>query len=164
MKTDHFMLENSDWVPNNPNFSVVVYRQIGPYIDSAALEALFSANGWTGVWRNGVFDYHHYHSGAHEVLGIGCGDARLQIGGPDGTVLEVSQGDCLILPAGTGHKRIESSPDFQVVGAYPPEQKVDIQRSAPTEDMLARITSCPKPDTDPVHGSSAGLNDLWQRT
>ena len=84
MMTDHFMLENSDWVPNNPNFPVVAYRQIGLDVNSAAFGALFSTNGWTGIWKNGVFDYHHYHCDAHEVLGIGRGHARLQIGGPDG--------------------------------------------------------------------------------
>jgi uncharacterized protein YjlB len=108
-----------------------------------------------------VYDYHHYHSGAHEVLGVERGDATLQIGGPHGQVLSVTQGDCLVLPAGTGHMKLKSSADFQVVGAYPSGQEADIQTSAPTSAMLAQIKSLPKPTTDPVHGASGGLIDLW---
>lgn len=161
MNVEHFWLSKSDWVPNNPNFPVVLYRQIGPDTDTCAFEEMFSTNGWTDIWRNGVFDYHHYHSRAHEVLGVGGGHAKLQIGGSDGPVLEVSKGDCLILPAGTGHKNLECSSDFLVVGAYPPGQEADIQRSHPTNDMLTTIHSLPPPKTDPVQGSSGALLELW---
>ena len=164
MQTEHFMATESEWVPNNPKFPVIMYRQIDMATSSSAIETMFSSNGWTGIWRNGVFDYHHYHSSAHEALGIGRGHAKLQIGGPDGPVVDVGQGDCVILPAGTGHCNIESSPDFQVVGAYPPGQCADIQRAAPTSPMLATIESLPKPNSDPVLGASGGLNDLWQPT
>ncbi|WCK05402.1 cupin domain-containing protein [Agrobacterium tumefaciens] len=161
MKTETIFFDAGDQIPNNRTFPVIIYRQINSQPDTGAFEAMFSRNGWTGIWRNGVFAYHHYHSGAHEVLGVGRGEATLQIGGSDGQVLEISQGDCLILPAGTGHMRLKSSADFQVVGAYPPGQQADIQTSAPTGEMLARIKSLPKPKTDPVHGASGGLAELW---
>jgi uncharacterized protein YjlB len=93
---------------------------------------------------------------------VGRGEATLQIGGPDGKTLDVAQGDCLILPAGTGHMKLRSSADFQVVGAYPPGQKADIQTSAPSAEMLERIRSLPKPETDPVHGASCGLMEIWR--
>ncbi len=92
MKVDHFTLPPSDWVPNHPTLPVLVYSHIRSDLDSSALEDMFHDHGWTGVWRNGVFAYHHYHSGAHEVLGVGRGNARLQIGGPDGKILDVKQG------------------------------------------------------------------------
>ncbi|EGL65449.1 hypothetical protein AGRO_1833 [Agrobacterium sp. ATCC 31749] len=161
MRTETHIFDAGDQIPNNQSFPVIIYRQVNSQPDTAAFEALFSRNGWTGIWRNGVFDYHHYHSGAHEVLGVGRGQATLQIGGADGRTLEVTQGDCLILPAGTGHMRLKSSADFQVVGAYPPGQQADIQTSAPTEEMRARIKSLPKPETDPVNGVSGGLVELW---
>lgn len=161
MDVQKISFDPSDQIPNNTAFPVIVYRHIEQAQGSDAFEEMFSQNGWNGIWRNGVFDYHHYHSGAHEVLGVGRGEGTLQIGGPDGQVLEVKKGDCLILPAGTGHKRLRSSADFQVVGAYPRGQEADIQTSAPTAAMLAKIKSLPKPDTDPVLGASGGLNDLW---
>ncbi len=73
-----------------------------------------------------------------------------------------SPGDCLVLPAGTGHKNLGCSHDFQVIGAYPPGQHADIQRSAPTEEMLSRIASLPLPRTDPVQGISGVLLDKWR--
>ncbi|NSL24040.1 cupin [Agrobacterium tumefaciens] len=161
MNVEKITLNPGDQIPNNQTFPVIIYRQVGSPFDSAAFEALFARNGWRGIWRNGVFAYHHYHSGAHEVLGVGGGEATLQIGGPDGQTLHVTQGDCLVLPAGTGHMKLKSSADFQVVGAYPPGQEVDVQTSAPTSAMLAQIKSLPKPTTDPVHGASGDLIDLW---
>ncbi len=72
MQIDHFILSPSDWVPNHPTLPVLVYSQIRADMDSSAFEDMFHDNCWTGIWRNGVFAYHHYHSGAHEVLGVGA--------------------------------------------------------------------------------------------
>jgi uncharacterized protein YjlB len=86
------------WVPNNPNFPVLLYRAA---LDGSNLpeefEGLFRKNGWGGLWRNGVYAFHHYHSTAHEVLGIAAGAARLLIGGPDGREIELLAGDAVIL-------------------------------------------------------------------
>ncbi len=46
-------------------------------------------------------------------------------------------------------KRLKASPDFQVVGAYPPDQEVDIQRLAPTKDLLRKIRALATPTNDP---------------
>ena len=40
---------------------------------AAVIEDLFGANGWRGTWRDGIYDYAHYHSRIHEVLGIARG-------------------------------------------------------------------------------------------
>lgn len=154
----------SDWVPNNPNLPVLVYQEAcGSAPDIAAeFERRFSENGWQGIWRNGVFDYQHYHTQAHEVLGIGAGRARLLIGGPSGQEISVNAGDCLVLPAGTGHKRIDASRDFLVVGAYPPGQEADIQTQAPTEEQLRTIKAIPLPATDPLEGPDGALTRFWR--
>lgn len=84
MKVEEFIFAESGGVPNNPRLPVLVYRQAIDVTENAAtrIEERFRANGWLGLWRNGVFARHHYHCGAHEVLGIAEGRARLLIGGP----------------------------------------------------------------------------------
>ena len=43
---------------------------------AAVFEILFGRNGWGSSWRNGIYDYVHYHSGTHEALGIARGWGR----------------------------------------------------------------------------------------
>jgi uncharacterized protein YjlB len=103
--------------PNNPRLPLLIYRQALRGTDSDAageVQVLLESHGWDGSWQNGVFDYHHYHSNTHEVLAVCAGSARVQFGGPAGLVVEVEAGDVAVLPAGTGHKCVESSPDFLV--------------------------------------------------
>jgi uncharacterized protein YjlB len=163
MLTSHTLLKSSGWVPNNAVLPVLIYRREEADDDeSPDFERLFSQNGWQGIWHNGVFDYHHYHSGAHEVLGVAAGSAQLQIGGADGPVLTVSRGDCLVLPAGTGHKKLESTENFSVVGAYPPGQHAEILRSAPSVEQQTRIERLPLPHSDPLQGTSGFLIEAWK--
>lgn len=158
------MLERNDWVPNNPRLPVLVYPAAIAVqgSDAAALiEETFNANGWPPQWRYGIYDFHHYHTEGHEVLGIASGQARLMLGGPDGHVLGVKAGDVLLLPAGTGHCNLQASEDFLVVGAYPPGQQADICREAPSKAQLAKIDTLPFPDQDPVQGPEGAVARYW---
>ena len=163
MTIETLFFKPSDWVPNHLHLPVLLYRQAIPAEGEMApkFESRFRENGWAGLWRDGVFDFQHYHSGAHEVLGIAGGRAKLLIGGPDGAELSVTAGDCLVLPAGTGHRRLEASRDFLVVGAYPPGQHADILRGPANEAQLSTIARLSLPENDPVEGPDGALVRLW---
>lgn len=111
-----------------------------------------------------MFDYHHYHSNAHEVLGVQSGFASIQAGGENGEILELRAGDIIILPAGTGHKRLKASTDFKIVGAYPNGMHYNLRVGKQDErpQALEEIKHVPIPETDPVFGSTGPLFDLWK--
>lgn len=74
------------------------------------------------AWTFPMYRQHHYHSTTHEVLVVANGSARLFFGGdgnPQGVQQEVSKGDVLVLPAGTGHAMEEDLGGFSMVGSYP---------------------------------------------
>ena len=140
-----------DTIPNHPRFPVLIYR--GVDVDDAdAARALFASHGWGGSWVNGIFDFHHFHSTSHEALAIVSGTATVELGGPQGEAFEVSAGDVLVLPAGTGHRRAAARDGFTVVGAYPAGQEdYDLRREADAA-AIARIEALPAPQEDPVGG------------
>ena len=109
-----FVFEDDGLVPNNPLPLLLYKRAIE--VDSAdperEIEQLFGANGWGDMWRDGIYDYPHYHSTAHEALGVAKGHARVRFGGDRGREFEISAGDVAILPAGTGHQMPLRQPRF----------------------------------------------------
>lgn len=125
---EDFILQPDQDMPNNQAHPVRLYRSAAP-ANAAAIEALFDASGWTDCWRNGIYDYHHYHSTAHEILGIAAGEVTVMLGGESGREVTLQAGDVVILPAGTGHCNIGQSDDLLVIGAYPVGQAPDLCRS-----------------------------------
>lgn len=151
-------------IPNHPHWPLVVYRGALPGADAPACEALLRENGWGGTWRNGVFAYHHYHSTSHEVLAVVRGEARVTFGGEQGETLALRRGDVAVLPAGTGHCRVDASRDFLVVGAYPAGQEdYDVCTGKPDErpEALEHIRQVPRPEADPLYGEDGPLLAHW---
>jgi uncharacterized protein YjlB len=153
-------------IPNNPTLPFLVYPgalQLGADL-AAACEALFETNGWSGTWRNGIYSFAHFHSTAHEVLGICRGEAKVRFGAGAGIVLTVRPGDVVVIPAGVGHQNLGGA-NLLVVGAYPQGQRWDLCYGKPEERprVLRNIERVPLPATDPVYGTDGPLVEHWLR-
>ncbi|MDQ0299318.1 uncharacterized protein YjlB [Salibacterium salarium] len=149
-------------IPNNQELPVLLYS--GAFAENPdECRETFKQNNWTNSWAGGVFDYHHYHSNAHEVLGIINGKIKLKIGGKKGTTFDLKTGDVVVLPAGTGHKEMSSSFEFEVVGAYPGGSNYNLKTGDPSErpEVLEEIKNVPLPDNDPVYGENGPLITMW---
>lgn len=58
-----------------------------------ASHRMFEKTGWPPQWVASIYDFHHYHSTAHEVLGCVSGSAKLMLGGPNGHEVMFKAGD-----------------------------------------------------------------------
>jgi uncharacterized protein YjlB len=108
-----FRFRDDGATPNNPDLPLVIYRNAvvldGSFDPAAVFEAIFAANHWCDSWRNGIYDFLHFHSMTHEVLGIARGAAKVRFGGAKGRVVNLKAGDVVVLPAGTGHCRVSAT-------------------------------------------------------
>ena len=125
---------------------------------------LFERNGWSNSWDDGIFEYHHYHSITHEVLGIYKGHTMLQLGGPKGPKIFVERGDVLIIPAGVAHKNLSAENSVGVIGAYPGGRDYDMNYGNPDERPQTdeNIRKVPVPKSDPLLGKDSGLIKIWK--
>ena len=163
------LLTDDGTFPNNGKLPLMVYKSAIPiptYNPAGVVEAIFQKNGWGGTWRNGIYPFHHYHSTAHEALGIYSGSVTVQLGGPNGIVLNANVGDVIIIPAGVAHRNLGSSTDFGCVGAYPPDQSWDMNYGKPSERPKAdqTIAKVPLPASDPIYGENGPLIKNWIKT
>jgi len=160
-----FFFADDGAVPNN-GLPFLVYK--GAFVGSdlaSAIEKAFRRNDrGHGLWHNGIYPFTHYHSQIHEVLGIAAGKARVRFGGSTGEELEIEAGDVAVLPAGTGHQRLSSTPDLLVIGAYPPDGHYDLCRGTSAEHAraLTTIPHVPVPSPDPLFGADGALTRLWR--
>lgn len=165
---DVYLFEGDDQTPNNPALPLLVYRGVtteGTAGDAAhRFETLFSSNGWSDGWRNGIHSFLHFHTSTHEMLAIAAGNAIVQFGGGAGRALEVTASDVVVLPAGVGYQRLHSSRDLLVVGAYPRNGRFDQKRPGDVDSRTARreVRRVPLPEMDPVHGVDGPLMTLWR--
>ena len=156
------------FVPNNP-LPMLLYKYgidlSGTPDPEERIEAVFAENGWgREMWRNGIYEFTHFHSSIHEVLAIARGRATVRFGGSNGQEIEVGPGDVALLPAGTGHQRLKSTKDLMVIGGYPAGGTYDLCRGSKADHDRAvkAIPGVPLPDTDPVYGAGGPLLKLWR--
>jgi uncharacterized protein YjlB len=157
--------------PNNALLPLLVYQKaihIPDEGDQQRLEKqiieLFETNEWVNAWVDSVYTYHHFHSTAHEVLGVVKGSARIQFGGPNGIGVLLEAGDAVVIPAGVAHKAIDLYDDFLCIGAYPAGQDYDIRKGELEEinEVNKNIKSLELPLADPIYGVEGPLMMNWK--
>lgn len=161
MEPASWTFDDDGTIPNS-TLPVLVYDDVTEARDATGCERLFARHGWLGAWRNGIYPFHHFHSTAHEVLGVVAGSAAVMLGGPQGRQFQVRRGQVLVLPAGTGHRSLGGD-GLLVVGAYPDGMAWDLRRGDPAEhdEVCANIARVPLPTADPVCGRQGPLTALW---
>jgi uncharacterized protein YjlB len=143
VEPEEFPFKDDGIFPNSA-LPLLLYRQAftAEAEDPASvIEQRFAENDWTNSWRNGVYSFAHYHSTTHEALGVYRGSATLRLGGEHGKNVEVHAGDVIVIPTGVAHRKVESSEDFGVVGAYPDGREWDLRprRSTATDLESGRL-------------------------
>ncbi len=154
-------------VPNNTACALLLYPQVFENAGrdlAAGFEELFAEHGWPGAWRNGIYSFHHFHSTAHEVLGIYRGEVKVQFGGEEGIRVRARAGDVIVVPAGVAHKRLSSRGFLGVVGAYPAGQIADMCLPGDFDLATAQsnVVSVALPKQDPVCGAEGPLLQHWR--
>ncbi len=162
-------LLKDDGVFPNSIFPLLVYKnvfELGEGNHPQTIEKIFETNHWNNTWRDGIFNYHHYHSNTHEVLGIYSGTCRVLMGGDDGVEFDIEKGDAIIIPAGVAHKNMSNSQDFKCIGAYPAGHDFDMNYGRQSERPLTdhHIAHVQMPANDPVFGKDGGLFNSWIKT
>lgn len=165
---EQFVLPDDGTFPNS-RLPVLLYKDVLdiPVLFKAAhVKNLFDRNGWTNSWEAGILTCHHYHSIAHEVLGVYRGRTNLQLGGPDGPEIGIEKGDVLVIPAGVAHKNLGAENSVGVVGAYPGGSNYDMNFGKPGERPATdiNIANVQQPLHDPLYGFGGPLVHLWKRS
>lgn len=157
-----FMFDDDGEIPNNPKLPLLVYPEV--FINRMVdVTQVLHGNNWTNSWTGSVHDFHHYHSVTHEVLAVIGGNAKIQFGGKNGEELKLAAGDVVVIPAGVGHKKVEASHDFEVIGAYPDGKEFDMKTGKPGEhgEAVENIAKVPLPEQDPVFAEEGPLKEIW---
>ena len=163
MQLQEFHFGAADGIPNSPLPLLLIPAGLAEAVADGTVENTIRENGWSGTWVLPVFDYWHYHTTGHEVLVGFRGSGQIGFGGEHGHAIEMAPGDVVLIPAGVGHKRLKASPDFAVLGAYPPGQDGAIVRAGDKDLDTARneISRLKLPGRDPVTGRTPGLLEPW---
>lgn len=168
MKIFQFLIKQNGFFPNNAALPVLLYKGALHLPDEdkdELVKEVFQQNGWGNNWVDGIYDYHHYHSTTHEVLGVIQGKCTVLLGGERSIKQVLEEGDVLVLPAGVAHKNLESTDDFTCVGGYPKGAGFDLNYGKKEEhpSVDENIKKVPLPETDPLYGKEGPLLDNWKK-
>jgi uncharacterized protein YjlB len=162
----HFFLRDDGMFPNNPKLPVLLYKSAWklPLFKVTFIKSELRRHFWENSWRDSVYETHHYHSIAHEVLCAFKGDTQILLGGDKGVIVDFEAGDVLIIPAGVAHKNITPERTFKCVGAYPKGQDYDMNygqsfERPQTDQNIKRVEL---PVEDPVFGKFGPLMEYWK--
>ncbi len=146
----------------NSALPLLVYRDAMAH-DAVGMKQVFAGNEWSNAWQDGIFSYNHFHSIAHEVLGITRGTAQVLFGGPSGKAMPVRAGDVVVIPAGVAHCNVSQSKHLLVVGAYSGGRDYDVLHGDPAahDAAVQAIAAVPLPVCNPVTGRTGSLCKLW---
>lgn len=147
------LLAPTNLFPNNSKLPLLVYKgafALRPDDTPEVIKARFAENGYHTLWEGDVYEFDHFHANTHEVLAVFSGHADIVFGGQH--CIEVNRGDVMIIPAGVAHRKTKSSDNFLCIGAYPENQKPDIQLKYDTGKPV-RTSEVPVPEKDPVYGA-----------
>ncbi len=164
-----YILMENGYFPNNGSLPLLIYRSVIRFDGGdpgQEVENLFHDNHWFNSWHDGIFRFHHYHSNAHEVLGIYGGIAKVQLGGEGSLTTELGKGDVVVIPAGVAHRNMGSSGDFVCVGAYPGSSDYDMNYGKEGErpETDRNIDRVSLPERDPVYGEKGPLFTYWYKS
>lgn len=166
-KTHPYYLSKDGNFPNNSHLPLLHYQKAFDLKKNPeeTIKKIFLENNWYRPWVNGIYDFHHYHSNNHEVLGIAEGNCSVLLGGDNGILLLLNKGDAVIIPAGVSHKRVECSGDFSCVGAYSIDEAYNMKHAKTNElaAALNKIKSLSLPDKDPIFGNKGPLFKYWKK-
>src|SRR5258708_30699555 len=121
-RVDQYLFRDDGKIPNNRDLPLLIYRGVLDHDGNdpaARCESLFARNHWRDAWRNGIYNYDHFHATTPEVLGIVRAHVQVRFGGEAGLIVEIEAGDVVVIPAGVGHKNMGASGDLLGVGADP---------------------------------------------
>jgi uncharacterized protein YjlB len=163
---EEYRLADTGKFPNSA-LPVIIYKKVlvlPKFFTCFYVRKMFIRNKWANTWKSGIFEYHHYHSITHEVLGVCKGKTTLLLGGENGVRVNIEAGDVIIIPAGVAHKNEGKEDDVCCIGAYPEGHDYDIkygkEGERPSADNNIRNVSLPK--SDPVYGIKFGVQNYWK--
>lgn len=162
-----FHLKPTKLVPNSVYPLMYYQSAFSAGTSPDAISAHFAKHRWDEQYRGGMSYQSHYHSTTHEVMGVYKGKAQLQFGMSDQdteleqrnkVVLEVSEGDVIIIPSGVAHRCLKDDGGLSTVGSYPRGGKQwDMNYGGEGGQIEVSV-----PDMDPFYGrDKEGLTGVW---